>query len=88
MSQNISLQIVASALKTVLSFTGHAITGSPNYAVTVTVADAAAILSNVDTGAIYRRVEAGAIHFAEMPKGLVLICLNSLLIASDRESLR
>ena len=41
--------------------------------------EAAAILSNVDTRTIYRRIEACAIHFAETPEGLVLVCLNSLL---------
>ena len=40
---------------------------------------AAAVLSNVDTRAIYRRIEAGAIHFTEMSGGLALVCLNSLL---------
>src|SRR6266540_4656720 len=28
---------------------------------------------------IYRRVEAGLVHFAESPEGWLLICLNSLL---------
>jgi hypothetical protein len=41
--------------------------------------EAAAILSNVDTRTIYRRLEAGAIHFADTPEGLALVCLNSLL---------
>jgi hypothetical protein len=41
--------------------------------------EAAAVLSNVDTRAIYRRIEAGAIHFNETSEGLVLVCLNSLL---------
>lgn len=41
--------------------------------------EAAAVLSNVDTRAIYRRIEACAIHFAETSEGLVLVCLNSLL---------
>lgn len=41
--------------------------------------EAAAVLSNVDTRAIYRRIEAGAIHFTEMSEGIVLVCLNSLL---------
>jgi hypothetical protein len=41
--------------------------------------EAAAVLSNVDTRAIYRRIEAGAIHFAETSDGLALVCLNSLL---------
>ena len=39
----------------------------------------AAILSNVDTRTIYRRIEASALHFAETSDGLALVCLNSLL---------
>ncbi|MCA1640778.1 MAG: hypothetical protein LC785_02095 [Acidobacteria bacterium] len=39
----------------------------------------AAVLSNVDTRAIYRRIETGTIHFTETPKGIALVCLNSLL---------
>ena len=41
--------------------------------------EAAAILSNVDTRTIYRRIDAGALHFAETSDGLALVCLNSLL---------
>jgi hypothetical protein len=41
--------------------------------------EVAAILSNVDTRTIYRRLEAGAIHFAEPSDGLALVCLNSVL---------
>lgn len=41
--------------------------------------EAAAILSNVDTRTIYRRIDAGAVHFAETSDGLALVCLNSLL---------
>ena len=41
--------------------------------------EAAAVLSNVDTRTIYRRVDAGALHFAETSDGLALVCLNSLL---------
>lgn len=41
--------------------------------------EAAAVLSNVDTRAIYRRIETGTIHFAQTPEGFALICLNSLL---------
>jgi hypothetical protein len=29
--------------------------------------------------AIYRRVEAGELHFTETPEGQLLICLNSIL---------
>lgn len=41
--------------------------------------EAAAVLSNVDTRTIYRRIDASAIHFAETSEGQVLVCLNSLL---------
>lgn len=41
--------------------------------------EAAAVLSNIDTRTIYRRIETGTIHFAETPEGFALICLNSLL---------
>lgn len=41
--------------------------------------EAAAVLSNVDTRTIYRRIDASAIHFAETSEGPVLVCLNSLL---------
>ena len=40
---------------------------------------AAAVLSNVDTRTIYRRIDAGALHFAETPDALAFVCLNSLL---------
>lgn len=38
----------------------------------------AAIISNSDTRSIYRRVEAGAVHFIEQTDGPPLVCLNSL----------
>ena len=41
--------------------------------------EVAAILSNVDTRTIYRRIDAGSLHFAETSDGLALVCLNSLL---------
>jgi hypothetical protein len=41
--------------------------------------EAAAVLSDVDTRTIYRRVEAGALHFMETSDGLALVFLNSLL---------
>jgi hypothetical protein len=33
----------------------------------------------VDTRTIYRRIDAGALHFAETSDGLALVCLNSVL---------
>ena len=41
--------------------------------------EAAAVLSNIDTRTIYRRIDLGALHFAETADGLALVCLNSLL---------
>lgn len=38
----------------------------------------AAIISNSDTRSIYRRVEAGAVHFLERTDYPPLVCLNSL----------
>lgn len=38
----------------------------------------AAIISNVDTRAIYRRVENGTVHFMEPADGPALVCLSSL----------
>jgi len=40
--------------------------------------DQAAQLWNVSTRTIYRRVEAGRLHFMETEKGLTLICFQSL----------
>ncbi|MDQ3181235.1 MAG: hypothetical protein M3Q33_12015 [Acidobacteriota bacterium] len=37
----------------------------------------AAVLLNISTRTIYRRIEAGAIHFSEHSDGSLLICLNS-----------
>jgi hypothetical protein len=39
----------------------------------------AAVLAGVSPRTIYRRVEAGLVHFAESPEGWLLICLGSLL---------
>jgi hypothetical protein len=52
--------------------------------VNMVTTEAAAILSNIDTRTVYRRIEAGAIHFTETPEGLVLVCLNSLLSGLSR----
>ena len=43
----------------------------------LTLEEAVAV-AGVSTRVIYRRVEAGAVHFAEMPAGLMFVCLNSL----------
>ena len=41
-------------------------------------ADEAALLAGVSTRAIFRWAEAGQIHFAETPEGLLLVCPNAL----------
>ena len=41
--------------------------------------EAAAVLTGLSTRTIYRRVEAGRVHFAETTEGALLVCLNSLL---------
>lgn len=38
----------------------------------------ALVVAGVSSRVIYRRVEAGAVHFAETPEGLLLTCLNAL----------
>lgn len=50
-----------------------------NERVNMITPEAAAILSNVDTRTIYRRIDAGTLHFAETSDELALVCLNSLL---------
>lgn len=40
--------------------------------------DESAILARVSSRMIYRWLEAGKLHSAETPEGLLLICLNSL----------
>ena len=40
--------------------------------------DEAAALAQVSPRVIYQRVEAGGLHFTELPDGLLLICPNSL----------
>ena len=47
-------------------------------------ADEAAELSGVSPRTIYRRVEAGSLHFAETNEGYLLICTNSLVPGSRR----
>ena len=46
----------------------------------------AAVLAGVSPRTIYRRVEAGLVHFAESPEGWLLICLSSLLDEGRIES--
>jgi hypothetical protein len=46
----------------------------------------AAVLAGVSPRTIYRRVEAGLVHFVESPEGWLLICLSSLLDESRIES--
>ena len=46
----------------------------------------AAVLAGVSSRTIYRRVEAGLVHFAESPEGWLLVCLGSLLDETRIES--
>lgn len=48
---------------------------SPSAMLTV---DEAAALASSSARRIYRRVEAGELHFMETPEGSLLVCLNSL----------
>lgn len=43
-------------------------------------ADDAANLAGVSAREIYRRVEIGQIHFAELSNGSLMVCVNSILI--------
>ena len=43
--------------------------------------DHAALLSHVPTRTIYRLVEAGSIHYREMPNGSLIVCVRSLVAA-------
>ena len=52
--------------------------------VRMVTADEAAELSGVSPRIIYRRVEAGSLHFAEANEGRLLICTNSLAPDSRR----
>jgi hypothetical protein len=40
-------------------------------------ADEAAALMGISARALYRRVEAGGVHFTEAADGALLVCLNS-----------
>jgi len=65
-------------------------TGCGVQATLVTPEDAA-MLTGMETRAVYRLIESGEIHWADGPERLVLICLGSLLDhagqtrASDKE---
>ena len=47
----------------------------------------AAVMAGVGTRAVYRWVEAGAVHFAETPGGGLLICPDSLPTGDGIEQL-
>ena len=44
------------------------------------VSEQAIALVGVSSRLLHREIEAGIIHFAETPKGSLLVCLNSLLL--------
>jgi hypothetical protein len=46
-------------------------------------AEQAAVLSGVSARAVYRRIEAGEVHFFETPLGALRVCLHSLLGGSS-----
>ncbi|NOT59882.1 MAG: hypothetical protein HOP19_06610 [Acidobacteria bacterium] len=48
-------------------------------AVRMVTPEAAAALSAVTPRTIYRRIEAGQLHFIETPDGTLFICTNSLI---------
>lgn len=45
--------------------------------------DHAALLSHVPTRMIYRLVETGSIHYRENPDGSLVVCVRSLVAASN-----
>ena len=45
-----------------------------------------ALLAGVSSRSIYALAEAGALHFAETPDGLLFICVSSLAEAMDRST--
>jgi excisionase family DNA binding protein len=47
-------------------------------AVRMVTSEEAATLAGVTQRTIYRRVEAGELHFVETPEGALLICSNSI----------
>jgi uncharacterized OB-fold protein len=48
----------------------------------------AAIRMGMSVRAIYRRLEIGDIHFTELPKGSLLICLNSVIEIHETDLVR
>jgi hypothetical protein len=48
----------------------------------------AVAVARVSSREIYRRAEAGSLHYKETPEGLLLICLNSLLNESAERTSR
>jgi hypothetical protein len=48
-------------------------------AVQMVAPEQAAAMSGVSWREIARRVEAGRVHFTEMPAGRLLVCINSLV---------
>ena len=53
---------------------------------TMVTPDEAALLTELDGQDIYRQVEAGLIHCAKMPGGILLVCSNSILALSPNAS--
>jgi hypothetical protein len=51
------------------------------------VPEEAAVMAGVSTRAVYRWVEAGAVHFAETPGGGLLVCPDSLPTGDGIEQL-
>jgi len=47
--------------------------------------DQAATLGNVSSRTIYRRVEAGEMHYMETAEGHLLVCANSIELNLTRE---
>jgi predicted site-specific integrase-resolvase len=47
--------------------------------------DEGAAIANVSTRAIYRWIEAGKLHFFEIPEGPLLICSTSLLALTPKD---
>jgi hypothetical protein len=48
-------------------------------------AEEAANVAGLSQRAIFRRIEAGRLHFSETPGGALLVCLNSLLQEASAE---
>ena len=47
--------------------------------------DQAATIANVSSRTIYRRVEAGEMHYLETAEGRLLVCANSIELNQTRE---